>query len=674
MAEDRLVGAELVPVRRRAVFLDIARALAALSVVYTHIYEVFIRAHMDAHTLPTDVLDNAIFIPLKLTEEQGVGNLAVPVFFLISGFVITPLALRMSAGTFAIHRLFRIYPLLLVVVAASAVMFANGISPLGSKPQEVTPYTVLTNATMWNFIDRPFGAWVGVAWTLAVEMLFYALLVIVLPLLRTRMWLAIAVQLELVLVLLITHRAFGDEYRAFVINMTFLLIPVMGQAIWAASTKRIPGWLAALYVMVAWLMFIWARELRIDPNYIPRPYPVALAVLLFLIGMLAEPHLRERRVWTALSERTFSIYLVHGAVAFPLMHLLYMRTPLWLAVLTSLAGTVVVVELSYRFIELPTHNLARRLSGRPKVAPSGRTEPAPEVPAVPPVGAVRPADEPTERTPPVARPLPAGEATQKLNPVARPLDPRPGPAAQDAAMPHRREDDPPPAPPEHLPRPARAHRRGEQPLPRPTDPHENGRGLPTPPAPRLRADQPPATNGTHPWPPDPAPTDPAPTDRRRPTTTSGGINHPNPSSSVGTTTSRIGPSENGHPAHTSPHPSAGATTNQGGPIGGGHRQPPTATEDTGHPNQPAPSGANGNGRHHSPGDGHSSPEHQAGTPASGAGRRRADSSVHAAWFVAAPPQGRPGRAGTSDGTGTVGWPGEQDDPDQARSGGRHRSD
>jgi peptidoglycan/LPS O-acetylase OafA/YrhL len=415
---DLRVGPEVVPDKTRTAFLDIARGLAAILVVYTHIYNVYILAFKGVRTPPTDAIDNAFVFPLKL-DDQGLGAISVPIFFIISGFVVTPIALKMGARRFGINRLFRVYPLLIFVVAVSAVLILLGRSLLSTNPQDVTVWTFLSNASLWNFIDRPFGSWVAVAWTLAVEVLFYLTLMAVLPLLRRRMWLAISVQLWLVLMLLITYRAFADEYRAFVINMVYVLVPIMGQAIWAAWTGRIPAWLAGVFVTAAWLMFVWAEHLKVDPEYIPRPFPIAFALMLFLIGLFAEPYLRQRRFWTELSERTYSIYLLHGSVAFPLMHWLFDRLPLWLTVLIAVVATGLAAEVSYRFVERPSHNLARRLSRRGVKPPEPEPEPELEL--------ERDSDDET--------------LTMKIRPVAPPprRSPVRVPMTRPPARPHRQD-------------------------------------------------------------------------------------------------------------------------------------------------------------------------------------------------------------------------------------------
>ncbi len=369
-SDSRLTGPPVVPDKTRTSFLDSARAIAAILVVYTHIYNVFILDHKGVHTPPTDVVDETLVNPLKL-NDQGIGAISVPIFFIISGFVVTPIA-----------------------------------------------WSFLRNVSLYNFIDRPFGAWVAVAWTLAVEVLFYVLLIALLPLMRRRMWLAIAVELWLVLMLLITYRSLGDEYRAFVINMVYVLIPIMGQAVWAAWTGRIPAWLAGSYVTSAWLLFVWAGNLGVDPEYVPRAFPIAFAMMLFLIGLFAEPYLKQRRVWTELSERTYSIYLLHGTVAFPLMHWGFDRFPLWLTVLIAVTATGLAAEISYRFVESPSHNLARRLSRR-------RDKPKEETPA---------ADEATTSAATATRP---NAGSPQLIPKRR-LNPQRHPDRQQRPPPNRR--------------------------------------------------------------------------------------------------------------------------------------------------------------------------------------------------------------------------------------------
>ncbi|MQA11884.1 MAG: acyltransferase family protein, partial [Pseudonocardiaceae bacterium] len=350
--------------KRRIAFVDIGRAIGALLVVYTHFDQLFLRQNKGENLWLTDAINNVFVSPMKLTD-QGVGAVAIPFFFLASGFVVTPIALRLGSGRFAVNRLFRVYPLLIFVVLISAVLFALGSRPLTTgEVTEVNVGVLLSNVSLANFVLKPLVAFVGVAWTLAIEVLFYLLIVALLPVLRRNVWLAIAIELELVVLVLATHGQFGASYRAFAVNVAYLVMPILGQVLWAVWERKIPVWLAGGYLGVGWGLFVWAGALRIDPDYLPRPFPFAVAAVLFLLGLFAEERLRERRSWTVLSERTYSIYLLHGAVGFPAMFAVYDLVPVWLTVLIGLAATAAAVEVAYRLVERPSHNLGRRLSRR----------------------------------------------------------------------------------------------------------------------------------------------------------------------------------------------------------------------------------------------------------------------------------------------------------------------
>ncbi len=358
----------------RAAFIDIGRAIAALLVVYTHIDVLWMQENHGLSSPITSAVDTVLTIPLKM-DDQGIGQVSVPFFFLVSGFVVTPIALRYGASRFGVNRLFRVYPVLIFVVLVATVVVWLGGRPLTTgEVGQPGIGDILANISLVNFLLEPQSSLVGVAWTLVVEMIFYATLLVLLPLFRRSLPLAVAVELTAVHVVLVTHDQLGDSYRLFAINVAYVTIPILGQVLWAAFTRRIPLLLASAYGTVAWLLFVWAANLQIDEKYEPRTLPVAIAVGLFMLGLFAEPHLRQRKTWMVLSDRSYSIYLLHGAVAFPLLHLGYRHLPLWLLIVIALAATAAAVELGYRLVERPSHQLARRLSRgrRATTAPAGR--------------------------------------------------------------------------------------------------------------------------------------------------------------------------------------------------------------------------------------------------------------------------------------------------------------
>ncbi|HEY8373818.1 MAG TPA: acyltransferase family protein [Pseudonocardiaceae bacterium] len=350
--------------KRRIVFIDIARGIGAILVFYSHITELWMRPR-DENTLLVTAIDRMLRDPLHM-QLQGIGQVAVPMFFMISGFVVTPLALRQGPFRFLVNRLLRIYPPLILVVVLTALALSVGLEPLSTgQLRDVTPTTVLTNSLLLNYLLIPQVVLVGVAWTLVVEVVFYLLLTALIPLLRWRVWAALLTELVLIALTLLFARDLGANFFLLAVSVSFIPIIVIGQVIWAAQHKRIPLWAAGPMGAAAWCLYVWAdlRDMgRLDASY---NLALAYAVLFFGLGLFAENRLRERTVWYWLSERTYSIYLLHGLVAFPVLDALGPHLPFSLAALGAVVATFGAVELCYRYVERPSHLLARKLS-RPK--------------------------------------------------------------------------------------------------------------------------------------------------------------------------------------------------------------------------------------------------------------------------------------------------------------------
>jgi peptidoglycan/LPS O-acetylase OafA/YrhL len=63
-----------------------------------------------------------------------------------------------------------------------------------------------------------------------------------------------------------------------------------------------------------------------------------------------------------LGEISYSLYLWHFIVLLFCVHLLYGKMPLWAIICLALILSIAVSRCSYRWIELPSMNLGRRLS------------------------------------------------------------------------------------------------------------------------------------------------------------------------------------------------------------------------------------------------------------------------------------------------------------------------
>lgn len=356
---------------RRIVFADLGRAIGALLVVYSHISVLWMPEHHYAPGFMTP-LDLFGRYALRL-ENQDIGEIAVPMFFLVSGFVVTQVGLAEGPARFAVKRLLRVYPVLIATVLITALVVVLGLHPLWTDgPAPVTVGTVLTNLSLANFVMVPQYTLVGVAWTLGVEVLFYLLLLVLMPLVRRLTWYAICVELTFVTVVVAASRSLGANFFLFSVCTSFLPIILIGQIIWAVHSGRVRLPLGFALGVVAWLEYVWADWLGLGRQNNAYNLALAYAVLLFGIGLMVERRLRSRQWITFLSERSYEIYLLHGAVLFPALDLLTRWVPFLVALPVGLLIMMGVVEVVYQVVDRPARRLggmlARRLPGPRKPA------------------------------------------------------------------------------------------------------------------------------------------------------------------------------------------------------------------------------------------------------------------------------------------------------------------
>ncbi len=145
------------------VSLQYVRAMAACSVMYTHIFNNRICVHWDAY---------------KLFGASGVST-----FFLISGFIMWSSTRRRHGGAwrFLRRRVLRVYPLWWIALTVWIVL--RLLIPDGMKNADMTPFSVIASYALaphfHTVLPYPWPILVP-GWTLQLEIMFYVLLAAVL--------------------------------------------------------------------------------------------------------------------------------------------------------------------------------------------------------------------------------------------------------------------------------------------------------------------------------------------------------------------------------------------------------------------------------------------------------------------------------------------------------------
>ncbi len=202
----------LVTVKDRLGVLDGLRAIAVLLVLWYHVWEI--------SWLPAPWYQWFQFIP-------ETGFIGVPLFFFLSGFVITYPFLRADAkgqpvptwGHFAWRRFIKIVPsYALSIVVAYAVGYA-ATQRVGTTPvwQEVLTHALFVH-TWWQ---TTYGSINGVLWTLAVEVEFYCIFPLVWWCFRRRPWLTAAAMYAIAFAwrLSLQHCCFSGVFPEYAENL-----------------------------------------------------------------------------------------------------------------------------------------------------------------------------------------------------------------------------------------------------------------------------------------------------------------------------------------------------------------------------------------------------------------------------------------------------------------------
>lgn len=355
----------------RFAHIDSLRAIAALLVIWMHTSEHFV---LIAAPSVQDRLHDIAWL-------ADFGRIGVVIFFAISGFVI-PSSLRVdragSCREFLIKRLFRLYPIYWFSIPFGLVTFWY----LWGKEISVT--AILLNLTM---IQEALGmpSVQGQYWTLQTELAFYALCVLLFfgGVLRSARVLSTLILLLTALCILPIVLSFIGRPLSFALPPAIaMLVLHLGVMFWGALfriwyDKTPMHWFARLsvfgYVAAWWLMAAVAvvhyvlitPEIKVLHFFVPYALGVAIFAGLAIYGKVRPAWL----VW--LGTISYSLYLFHPVVFYSLSWLVQVSNVSWLQqwptgayMLASLAGTIFVSALTYRYIEQPAMRLGNYLAQR----------------------------------------------------------------------------------------------------------------------------------------------------------------------------------------------------------------------------------------------------------------------------------------------------------------------
>ena len=268
----------------------------------------------------------------------GGWDAGVLVFFSLSGYLLYrpflegPIDLR----TYAIRRLLRIFPAYLVAAA--------GIAILHGYPFDLVGVLTMSNTT------------VIVAWTLKIEVVFYAALPLIAFAARARIDTLLVFGVASLVVATMSAVATGLMPLDF-LSWAWAFVPGMVVAHVAARCPERLGILGHPMVLACGLALL---AVSIVPNILFPDLPAAVGSALVLGWTLprSAPRPRVSALFIAGGAVSYSLYLWHEAL------MALDRPPSVLGALASLTIALVVAGASYLLIERPAIRLGRGITAR----------------------------------------------------------------------------------------------------------------------------------------------------------------------------------------------------------------------------------------------------------------------------------------------------------------------
>jgi peptidoglycan/LPS O-acetylase OafA/YrhL len=335
----------------RYVFLDYLRAMAAWLVVWDHLANIVPQTQGRTFA-PAEFVRNNFTAPLGIIQDFG--WFGVTLFFLISGFIISDRARVESLSKFVVKRVLRIYPMLAVALLLAAAFMVP--------KDQVTIRNLVLNLSLANYLMVPQVVLIGVAWTLFIEMTFYALTAAT-QFARESPH-RIGFNLLVVAVVIWKARAFGPNFFLFAAAVSYLPVLMMGQTVyWWLAKNRLSATWGLGYLFAAYAIFLWGLR-SLQPGFLPatNSYLISVAYALALFVGLLRVRLPERRVIRLLSDTSYSMYLLHGIVGWSLLIILMKRMPMSFAIPLAAGASLAAAFATYQLIEKPSQRLARYLT------------------------------------------------------------------------------------------------------------------------------------------------------------------------------------------------------------------------------------------------------------------------------------------------------------------------
>jgi peptidoglycan/LPS O-acetylase OafA/YrhL len=347
-------------------FIHLLRGFAPILVVWAHLAGWWFSANGDAHFPRIWTLYQAVIVgPLRLTQDGG--HFGVVLFFCISGYIMSHVAGHETRAEFVVKRVFRLMPTLIIAVAIMGILTESGRrlgfpKMIGNDGTCLRDY--LVSAFLLDYVIDMKPLSLSVTWSLGAEVIFYAIIAAVIPLLRTRPIIVTWVMTALAVLFVLPWKysaVFG--YGAYF--SIYLPLFIIGRAFYLDQTKQADGRSVLSIVVVNAVLFCLLYSFRWPGKLLQSPTePIvtyAGAVLLFYVVM----HANVRSVPPVvrfLADISYSLYLVHLPIGgFTMSAVAALGASRSVVLISGISAAVVAAATITRYVEKPVQACGHRV-------------------------------------------------------------------------------------------------------------------------------------------------------------------------------------------------------------------------------------------------------------------------------------------------------------------------
>jgi len=309
--------------------LDSLRGIAATAVVLYHYLHHY--GNLYGH-------------PFAAPRVFALGELGVPLFFMVSGFVIFwTLRKTRRPLDFVVSRFSRLYPVYWVALATTLCV----VGLFGLPGREATLRDAALNLLMFHEALRvPHVD--GVYWTLTVELTFYAWMFLLLragQLQHVERWLLLALAIGATIVAFDDGSTLSKAIAKLFIarHAPYFAAGICFYRLWRREAVPSTWVVLALALLMNWLLLPVERALVVSGFFV-------------LFWLMARGRLGwlGRQPLMFLGSVSYALYLTHQNIGYVLMRALYAHgSPAWLTLGFALACSVLLAWLLTRCVEQP---------------------------------------------------------------------------------------------------------------------------------------------------------------------------------------------------------------------------------------------------------------------------------------------------------------------------------